>query len=191
MAINLHVGNIPSGPPAESAEATEKVVHDTVKLKIRETLDGDLIIYDHEDVDIVISPKNLKVTTFPKPDSDEESYRSQMRLFDFLQKKGTVVRDTVQAGSVYNAIEGEIIEALHPGVDSIQVIIKTISEFLEIERPFFARREDFEELEVEKLTDPTDEDSTALGEVPQSDQKGSMYPGLYYKPFLNTYNYFY
>jgi hypothetical protein len=163
----------------------------TVELRMRKTLDGDLIIYDHEDLDIVISPTNSKVTTFPKVDTDESSYHSQMRLFDFLQEKGTILRDSVQGGSVYNAVEGKIMEATDPGVDAIQVVILTISEFLEIERPYFARKEEYEKMQDDRLTQPTDEDSTRLGEVPQADQKGGLYPGLYFQPFLSTYNYFY
>ena len=194
MAINMQVGS-PSvddfAVAPEAAPVVKKKPQATIELKMRKTLDGDFIIYDHEDVDIVVSSKNLKVTTFPKPDSDEGCYHSQMRLFEFLQKRGTIERDTVQAGSVYNAIEGKIIESTTEGVSSTQVVLLTISEFLEVERPFFARKEDFEEMEVDKLTEPTDEDSTALGEVPHAEEKGSMRPGLYYHPFLNTYNYFY
>jgi len=194
MAINMQVGSPPADDFAvapETAPVVKKKPQATIELKMRKTLDGDFIIYDHEDVDIVVSSKNLKVTTFPKPDSDEGSYHSQMRLFEFLQKKGTIDRDSIQAGSVYNAIEGKIIESTTEGIDSTQVILLTISEFLEVERPFFARKEDFEEMEVDKLTEPTDEDSTRLGEVPHAEEKGSMRPGLYYHPFLNTYNYFY
>ena len=158
---------------------------------MRKTLDGDLIIYDHEDLDIVVSPANSKVTTFPKVNTDESSYHSQMRLFDFLKEKGTILRDSVQGGSVYNAVEGKIMEATDPAVDAIQVVILTISEFLDIERPYFARKEEYEKMQDDRLTQPTDEDSTRLGEVPQADQKGGLYPGLYFQPFLSTYNYFY
>jgi hypothetical protein len=194
MAITVRVGTEPDAdleletPPVRKEKSKP---HATVELRMRKTLDGDLIIYDHEDLDIVISPTNSKVTTFPKVNTDESSYHSQMRLFDFLQEKGTILRDSVQGGSVYNAVEGKIMEAVDPGVDAIQVVILTISEFLDIERPYFARKEEYEKMQDDRLTQPTDEDSTRLGEVPQADQKGGLYPGLYFQPFLSTYNYFY
>ena len=194
MAITVRVGTEPGDdleletPPVRKEKSKP---HATVELRMRKTLDGDLIIYDHEDLDIVVSPANSKVTTFPKVNTDESSYHSQMRLFDFLKEKGTILRDSVQGGSVYNAVEGKIMEATDPAVDAIQVVILTISEFLDIERPYFARKEEYEKMQDDRLTQPTDEDSTRLGEVPQADQKGGLYPGLYFQPFLSTYNYFY
>jgi hypothetical protein len=191
MSINLQVGETPEISGREESKEVAKKAQATVELKIRKTLDGDLIIYDHEDIDIVVSPQKLKVITFPKINSDEGSYHSQMRFFEFLQEKGTIARDSVQGGSVYNAVEGQIPDAASPGVNAVEVTILTISEFLDLERPYFARKEEYEEMERDRLTEPTDEDSTRLGEVPHADQKGGLYPGLYFQPFLSTYNYFY
>jgi len=194
MAITMRVGDSPAAEAGQEERPERKKKpkpQATVELRMRKTLDGDLIIYDHEDLDIVVSPANSKVTTFPKVNTDEGSYHSQMRLFDFLKEKGTILRDSVQGGSVYNAVEAQIMEAKDPGVDAIQVVILTISEFLDVERPYFARKEEYEKMQDDRLTEPTDEDSTRLGEVPQADQKGGIYPGLYFQPFLSTYNYFY
>lgn len=188
MAISMKIG---SEEETAAPTAKKEGVQDTVKMQIRKTLDGDVIIYDHEDLDIVISEKKSKVVAFPKSDTDEESYVSQKRLFDFLQKKGVVTRESVQGGSVFNAIEAKIPTPAEEGVSSTQVVIKTISEFIEEERPYFTRKENFEDMEVDRLTDPSAEDSTELGEVPHGEQKGSMRPGLYYAPYLSTYNYFY
>ena len=191
MAINIRVGSDLEAPEEQEPKKATKKPQATVELKIRKTLDGDLIVYDHEDMDIVISPQKSKVIAFPKVSADEGSYHSQMRLFEYLQEKGTITRDSIQGGSVYNAVEGLIPEAADPGVNAIEVTILTISEFLELERPYFARKEDYEEMEVDRLTEPTDDDSTRLGEVPHAEQKGGLYPGLYFQPFLSTYNYFY
>ena len=38
----------------------------SLHLKLRSALNGDLIILDHKDIDIVIQPKNNKVVTFAK-----------------------------------------------------------------------------------------------------------------------------
>ena len=38
----------------------------TLELNIRKSLNGDLMIFDHGDVDIILSQKNNKVVVFPK-----------------------------------------------------------------------------------------------------------------------------
>ena len=41
----------------ENRVDTDRETQATVSLDVRKTLGGDLVVYDHEDVDIVISPK--------------------------------------------------------------------------------------------------------------------------------------
>ena len=38
----------------------------TLELDIRKSLSGDLMIFDHGDIDIVLSGKDKKITAFPK-----------------------------------------------------------------------------------------------------------------------------
>lgn len=51
-----------------------------------------------------------------------------------------------------------------------------IGKFIEEERPYFIFRQAQEEIDLERYGDPDDEHSTELGEVPQSGQKGTIYP---------------
>ncbi|MAF26039.1 hypothetical protein CL634_10780 [bacterium] len=191
MAINITVGAGAEAAGDEALKEKPKDPHATISLKIRKTLDGDFVIYDHEDLDIIISPPAGKIIAFPKDTVDEEVYHSQMRLFNFLAKKGVTDRSTIQAGNVYNAIEARVLEASKEDVDSIEVIIYTISKFIEEERPHYARKRNFEDSEEDRLADPSDEESTELGEVPHAETKGAITPGLYYRPYLTTYHYFY
>tara|TARA_R110002020_G_scaffold147867_2_gene323493 strand:- start:556 stop:1140 length:585 start_codon:yes stop_codon:yes gene_type:complete len=191
MAIEIQVGDQGLQDPESETKAVEKEPQATVSLKIRRTMDGDLVVYDHEDLDIVIAPAANKIIAFPKDSVDEETYHSQMRLFKFLVKRGITDRSTIQGGSVYNAIEANILESNKDSVDPIEVVVQTISDFMESERPHFARKRQHEEREEERLTEPDDEESTELGEVPHADQKGGIQPGLYYRPYLTTYHYFY
>ena len=46
------------------------------------------------------------------------------------------------------------------------------------EREIFEYEDDMAEQEEENLTEPTDEESTRLGEVPQEPRKGSIVPGV-------------
>ena len=51
MAISMKIG---SEEEVAAPTAKKEGVQDTVKMQIRKTLDGDVIIYDHEDLDIVL-----------------------------------------------------------------------------------------------------------------------------------------
>jgi len=191
MAINITVGSKADAFEAEAEVEKPKEPQATVALKIKKTLDGDFVISDHEDMDIIIAPSAGKIIAFPKETVDEESYHSQMRLFNFLAKKGITDRSTIQGGNVYNAIECRVLESPDENVDPIEVTIYTISKFIDEEKPHFARKRRFEDSEEDRLVDPSDEESTELGEVPHAEMKGSHHPGLYYRPYLTTYHYFY
>ena len=38
------------------------------KLKAKKTLDGNIIIFDHDDIDIILRPEQKKIVTFKKDD---------------------------------------------------------------------------------------------------------------------------
>ena len=42
------------------------IVDEFVKLKAKRTLDGNILIVDHEDIDIVLMPESLKCVAFAK-----------------------------------------------------------------------------------------------------------------------------
>ena len=58
-----------------------------VDLLARRALNGDIMIFDHDLVDIVVSPKNKKVVTFPKKLMEREVYPVQDRFYKFLRKR--------------------------------------------------------------------------------------------------------
>ena len=72
-----------------------------LELNIRKALNGDLMIFDHGDIDIVLSPDGNKIVTFAKENMSDTVYGAQNRLFTFLRKKGVIVPESVQAGNVY------------------------------------------------------------------------------------------
>ena len=73
MAITIKVGE----------EANKKLV--TLEINLRKSLDGDLMIFDHGDIDIVLSTSNNKVIAFPKEVISDYVYGAQNRLFTFLR----------------------------------------------------------------------------------------------------------
>lgn len=76
MAITIRVGD----------KANRKLV--TLEMDVRKSLSGDLMIFDHGDIDIVLSTANNKVTAFPKEVLSDYVYGAQNRLFSFLKKEG-------------------------------------------------------------------------------------------------------
>ncbi len=181
MAIEIKVGE-------EAVEQEEpKPVISQVDLNMRKTLDGDFMIFDHADIDIVIMPKKSKIVAFAKDVMSEVVYGAQDRLYKFLIKKGFVKISSVVGGSVYGSIEAEILssEELNP----INLIIVNVSKWIDSERPYFEFVEEYEDMHADRLTEPEEEDSTELGEVPHEDTKGTLRPGYNYGPYWQSYTY--
>jgi len=145
-----------------------------VDLLARRALNGDIMIFDHDLVDIVVSPKNNKVVTFPKNLMEREVYPVQDRFYKFLRKKGIIDPGSVQSGNVHSSMEAKIYESVLEGVDAIQSAIFATSLFLEEERPDIMARKHLHHDMTTHLLDPDEEDSTELGEVPHADKKGSL-----------------
>ena len=170
----------------ENRVDTERETQATVTIDVRKTLGGDLVIYDHEDVDIVISPKNKNIIAFAKVEVNDIVYDAQSRLFDYLVKKGVVKRESVQGANVYGAMEGALEEASAEGVDSLQVAVLNVTKFMEEEAPRFMYQRMYDEQEEDRLTDPDGEESTELGEVPHKREKGSIRPGIYRNAYMHN-----
>ena len=61
-----------------------------VKLDIRKTLDGNIIIQDHPYIDIIISPSKSKIIALSTIAMDDKVYYTQNKYFDFLYKRGVI-----------------------------------------------------------------------------------------------------
>lgn len=158
-----------------------------VKLKAKRTLEGNILILDHEDIDIVLLPEKKKCIAFPKDVMSEKVYASQDRLYKFLAKKGILSHSTVRGGNVFGALEADIFESKIPGVDSIQAFLFAVHEHIVNEQPYFRSSSEYDDDRLNSLLRPSDEDSTELGDVPQSDRKGSMHKQI--GPYGFQYNY--
>jgi len=159
----------------------------TLQLETRRTLDGNILIYDHADMDIAVMLKEKKILTFGKKDSTPSLYDSQNRLFEFLRRKGLIILDSIRGGNIFGSIEAAIAESKDEDYDTVSYILYGISEFIKEEKPYMNYIEDYEEMMDDYLTKPDDEDSTELGEVPQAVQKGSIRPGYNYAPYWMSY----
>ena len=75
---------------------------------------------------------------------------------------------------------------LNEEYDMVQAALYSINKFINEETPYFEHIEEFERAVDAHLTEPTDEDSTPLGEVPQEPEKGSIRPGWIRGPYGMT-----
>jgi len=161
----------------------------TLELDIRKSLSGDLMIFDHGDIDIVLSGKDKKVTAFPKQTMTDFTYGAQNRLFAHLSRKGIIVPESIQGGSYYGAMEALLQEAADGKLNAAKFALVSIEKFINEERPYFEKVEaDIAGFESE-MTDPDKTDSTELGEVPQRDEQGSIRTGFIRDPYTFSYMY--
>ena len=116
--------------------ANEKKV--TLELDIRKSLSGDLMIFDHGDIDIVLSPANNKVVAFPKDTMNDLVYGAQNRLMSFLNKRGVVVAESTQAGAFYGSVESTLQAPADEKVSAPKLALVNINEFIEEERPYLS-----------------------------------------------------
>tara|TARA_R110000851_G_scaffold254634_2_gene407167 strand:+ start:2987 stop:3547 length:561 start_codon:yes stop_codon:yes gene_type:complete len=184
MSINISVGapeqkNAFAAPP----EKPEKTVG--VKLNMRRSLKGDLMIFDHADIDIILDGEKKIITVFPKEVLNDMAYGAQDRLFKFLARKGVITPESVQGGNVFGSMEALIMPSSE--LSSERMALINIAKWIDEERPYFEFIEKHEDLATDRFTDPDEEYSTELGEVPHEDQKGSLRPGYNFGPYWQNY----
>ena len=159
----------------------------TLEMNIRKALNGDLMIFDHGDIDIVLSPSTNKVLTFPKETMNDLVYGAQNRLFSHLHKRGIVTPESIQEGSFFGALEALLQTPFKENLNSAQLALVNISQFIDEERPYFESTEAIIAMADDELVHPDKTDSTELGEVPQRDQQGSIRPGYIRSPYALNY----
>ena len=156
------------------------------KLKATKTLDGNIIIQDHHDIDVVVRPEMKTIVTYKKEGADgATTYGASDRMFKYLSSRGIISLDSVQGGPILDSYEAKIPESNLKA--PIKVALLSISKWIESERPYFEYGEEYDEMMDDRLLNPDDEESTELGEVPQDKQKGSIVPGYYRSPYWMSY----
>ena len=88
MAIKVSI--VPTPGATDPSGINIKIVSEqpegaSVELVARRALNGDIMIFDHDLVDIVVSPKTKKITTFPKRLVERETYPTQDKFYGFLR----------------------------------------------------------------------------------------------------------
>tara|TARA_Y100001938_G_scaffold150338_1_gene240799 strand:- start:1543 stop:2103 length:561 start_codon:yes stop_codon:yes gene_type:complete len=140
----------------------------------KKALNGDVMILDHDLIDIVVSKSKSKISTFPKKSINEEAYHTQTKILESLATRGVLERSSIRFGSVHSSLEGFIIKSKLDGISSFQMALLEVFNFLQEEMPNIKSRENYKDKLQDFFLDPEEKDSTELGEVPHKEKKGSM-----------------
>jgi hypothetical protein len=170
------------GLPEEDGVKIEVVEKDRIeaKLKLRSAINGDLMILDHKDIDIVIKQGDKKIIAFAKDTLSDLVYGAEARLLEYLRKNGLIEIDSIQGGNIYGSLEGKLQE----GKKTVEVTLMKISEWMESEEPMMSGRTGYDDMQDDHLLSPDGEFSTELGEVPHEEEKGSIRPNSLFAPYL-------
>lgn len=145
------------------------------EVNIRKTLSGDLMLREHPEIDIIVIPEKNKVLVLPKDEQTDHIYKLQEKLFKYMVQKGVILPESVFSGNVYGSLQGNYPKETNlDGIDPLQVVVYTLANFIEEERPAFEYEQAYEDAMEKELLKPDVEDSTELGEVPQEPFKGSV-----------------
>lgn len=152
------------------------------ELNAREALNGDIMIFDHKDIDIVLMQEKKKIVAFAKEMLTDSVYGAESRMFEFLRKKGIIAYDSVQGGNIYGSMEANVLDSKK--YDPMKSSLVNIAEWMKEEKPMMDYMHAHDELIDDALLDPNAKDSTELGEVPQAAEKGSIVQNSMFAPYL-------
>jgi len=153
-------------------------VQTQIPLKISKTLDGNLIIDDHECMDIVVNPAEGRIITLPKPYAGKDVYEYQRDLMYFLFKGGITDAAHPTGGSAFGMVEASypVQSSIH--INSLQTVLFLISEYIKKTAHDEARAEKYDKDIEDRFTDPPDSETTALGQIqPYEDTPGAYQTG--------------
>ena len=188
MAVNVNVtgdDSIKVNINKSESSITVKVKEPKImefQLNARQALNGDIMIFDHKEIDIVILFEKKKVVTFAKDLMSDAVYGAEARLLEHLRKKGVVAYDSIQGGNIYGSLEAAMLSS--DKFDPLKLTLLNISEWMAGERPHFEAMKQYDDMMDDYLTEPDGEDSTELGEVPHEKEKGSIRQHNLFAPYL-------
>ena len=187
MSVNINIVSDEEEvetPPEPQGIKIEIVQKDEIgfKLMTRSAINGDIMILDHKDIDIVLQQKDGKIITFAKETISDFTYGAEARLLEFMRSKGVLEYDSIQGGNIYGSLEGKLMTSEETEVNKAALLV--ISEWMTTEESYLKGTTAYDDMEDEHLLDPDNEFSTNLGEVPQEEEKGSIRQDSLFAPYL-------
>ena len=137
----------------------------TIHVKAKRFLNGDIALYDHPDMIVVVCPPRKKIIALARKLNDH-AYDSQKRLFDYLSEHGIINPQTIRMGNVFYSLEGRVYDSYKKEVDPVQASLYTIAKFFKQEEPYYQSIYYYENEIEQEATNPDDEDTTEHGEIP-------------------------
>lgn len=106
MAIKIKVDQ---DSESEALAETERQ-NDPVKIsmQVRKTLDGKIMVLEHNLIDIILDTSLSKVITFPKEELSDEIYAIQNSYFKYLVNEGVVLPGSIRSGNVFWQLRSNI-----------------------------------------------------------------------------------
>ena len=149
-----------------------------VLLKARKTIDGNIIIADHPEIDIMILPSQKKIVAMAKEELDDEIHETEERFFRFLSSRGVIAYDSIQAGNLFMSLEAKFPKAKEG--DEIQYLLYSIHEFMEKDLPFYQDKKEFEQEKEKQLLEPEPDEWTdyETAMATHRDRKGTLRPQM-------------
>ena len=152
------------------------------EMNIRKALNGDLLVFDHADIDIVLMVEKKKIVAFPKDLMSEVVYGAESRLMEWMRKNGIIEYDSIQGGNVYGSLEGKIHESKER--DPIKSTVYQLSEWIKSEAPSSKMKKGHDDMMQDAQLEPDEENHTELGEIPHAEEKGSITQHGLFAPYL-------
>ena len=186
--IKLNI-NPPEDPNLIRIEIIDPDVDKIIfNIQARRALNGDIMIFDHKDIDIVVMDAQKKIVAFAKDLMSEVVYGAETRLMEHLRRFGIIEYDSIQGGNVYGSLEGKIHESKE--LDAIKMSLYQISQWMDSEKPTMEAMEAHDDMFDDAFTTPNVENSTDLGEVPHGEEKGSIKKhGMFSPYYYGRYTY--
>ena len=184
IKINIADDATPEVAPEPEGIKIEIVEKDEINFKLmtRSAVNGDIMILDHKDIDIVLKQESGKILTFAKETISDYTYGAESRLLEFMRKKGVLEYDSIQGGNIYGSLEGQLMKS--EDVEVNKVALKIISEWMTTEESYLKGTTAYDDMSDEHLLSPDGEYSTELGEVPADEKKGSILQHNLFAPYL-------
>ena len=184
IKINIEDSKPEQAPPEPEGIKLEIVYKDEIdfKLMTRSAVNGDIMILDHKDIDIVLKQGEGKILTFAKETISDYTYGAESRLMEFLRKKGVLEYDSIQGGNIYGSLEGKLMTSKDVEVNKVALL--NISEWMTTEESYLKGTTAYDDMSDDHLLSPDGEYSTELGEVPAEEKKGSILQHNLFAPYL-------
>jgi hypothetical protein len=158
----------------DKAQEEPKPIQASISLQITKTLDGNLLINDHQYIDIIIDMAENKVVTMPKPNTEKDVYDYQKDLMYALFKGGVTDAAAPKGGPIFGMVEAAF--PSESDVDPVQAVLYQIAEYIKKTAHAEEKAEEYDKNIEDRFLDPTDKDSTKYGEIPpyQDTPEGSQ-----------------